>query len=132
MTYQSLDWWAETHGLHTPAEIDERIRTLYRQHRSCAKVGECLDISGNAVRYHLHQMGEPLRKRGGANNPSGSQAHRRITWQGRDWTIREAADHAGVAYETMRRRLVDWGWSVERALTTPPIPGKYRRNGGQR
>jgi hypothetical protein len=120
MKYKNMDWWAEAHGLRTKEEIDAHIRALYRQLRSSAKVGERLQISGKTVRVHLHAMGDPVRERGGPNNPVGSRACRRIRWQGELLTVRQAARRAGLPYQTLHNRLYAYGWPVHRAMTAPP------------
>jgi len=45
---------------------------------------------------------------------------RRFEYQGRRITIPELARIAGIGAATMRSRLVNHGWSVERAMTTDP------------
>ncbi|TCG09380.1 hypothetical protein BZM27_06155 [Paraburkholderia steynii] len=42
-----------------------------------------------------------------------------IEFRGLRKTMKEWADEIGVAYKTLRARIVDQGWPIDRALTTP-------------
>lgn len=53
------------------------------------------------------------------------KGHRKVselTHDGKTLTVPEWAELSGISEKTIRDRL-DSGWSVERALTTPPRPG---------
>ncbi len=57
------------------------------------------------------------------NNKS---SNRHLSFRGRTQTLSLWAREAGLKASTIWRRLEKYGWSVERALTTPPIPPKLR------
>jgi hypothetical protein len=42
-----------------------------------------------------------------------------LTYQGRTLTMKEWSVATGINYRTLRSRINESGWSVERALTTP-------------
>ena len=42
-----------------------------------------------------------------------------VEFQGRTQTLKQWAAELGMSYHLLRFRIVDWGWSVERALTEP-------------
>ncbi len=52
-----------------------------------------------------------------ANNRRSS---RRITWKGERKTVAEWEDATGVSQFTIRRRIDDFGWSINKALSTKP------------
>lgn len=43
---------------------------------------------------------------------------RHLTFNGISKTVQEWADEYGVKYTTLMRRVFEWGWSAEKALTT--------------
>ena len=49
-----------------------------------------------------------------------------ITFNGRTQTISKWAEELGLPDSALRHRLCKYGWSVERALTTPKAPRKAR------
>lgn len=49
-----------------------------------------------------------------------------IEYNGDTKTIKEWADLYGLRKDTLRRRIVDCGWSVEDALKTPVLKGRER------
>lgn len=55
--------------------------------------------------------------RGGAFN---------LTFNGKTQSITRWAEETGIGSSTIRHRIVDFEWSVEKALTTPPIPAEER------
>ena len=50
-----------------------------------------------------------------------------VEYNGESKTLTEWAMLYNMKYETLRARLNEYGWSVEKALTTPVIVGKPRR-----
>lgn len=57
------------------------------------------------------------------------RSNRRFTFLGRTQTLAQWSDEVGLSRSTLWRRLVLWGWSPERALTTPAIPPRLRSAG---
>jgi hypothetical protein len=53
------------------------------------------------------------------------RAGRRITFNGQGKTVTEWAEGLGLSVQSLRQRLHD-GWTVERALTTPPMNTKRK------
>jgi len=49
--------------------------------------------------------------------------NRLITFRGRTQTLKDWADELGFKYTTLSARLRVYGWSVEKALTTPVKKG---------
>lgn len=58
-----------------------------------------------------------------ANN---TRANVFLTFNGKTQTIAQWAEEKGIKYETLRRRIVKLGWSIEKAITTM-TEIKYRR-----
>lgn len=58
-----------------------------------------------------------------------TSAERVFVWQGEEYNIAELARRApfNISHEQMRRRLVVYGWTVERAMTTPARHRPARR-----
>lgn len=62
-----------------------------------------------------------------ANN---QRRNRCIDFNGERLTLSEWADRTGLGWSTIRNRLDQYGWSVEKALTTPPtLAALYEFNG---
>lgn len=65
--------------LEIEKQAGETINEMYKRLKSCAKVGQSLNIyvgnitgiSGNCVLNELKRRGELIRSRGGRNNPNG-------------------------------------------------------------
>ena len=49
-----------------------------------------------------------------------------IEYKGEVKTLKEWADIAGVRKDTFRRRVVNYGWTLEEAINTPNLKGKAR------
>ena len=49
-----------------------------------------------------------------------------IEYNGEIKTLKEWADIIGVHKDTLRRRIVNNGWTIEEAITTPNLNGKRR------
>jgi hypothetical protein len=47
-----------------------------------------------------------------------------VTYDGRTQTIKQWADELGFKYWSLRNRLVNLGWPVEKAFTTPAVVGR--------
>ncbi|WP_374712976.1 hypothetical protein [Symbiobacterium terraclitae] len=45
-----------------------------------------------------------------------------VTFRGRTMTLKDWAEELGLPYHLLQVRLTKYGWSVERAFTTPAIP----------
>lgn len=55
--------------------------------------------------------------------------NRTIAFNGESLTLGEWAERIGIARESLRDRF-DGGWSIERALTTPPVRVRRRDQRG--
>lgn len=44
-----------------------------------------------------------------------------------EMTMREAANKYGLRYTTLRKRIVELGWDMQRAISTPPKPQTPRK-----
>ena len=42
-----------------------------------------------------------------------------LSFDGISFTLSQWSEKTGIPHDTLRRRLVDYGWSIEKALTTP-------------
>lgn len=133
--YRDFAHWqaqAEAQGFRvsSEADLDQVILTLYRREQSLRKTGEYLKVRGTAVRHHLCRLGEPLRPRGGNNNPTGCRhGLRLITWRGKTQNLAQWARELEISYATLWRRLSRCHWSVEKAFTTPVDVRKRRKYG---
>lgn len=61
-----------------------------------------------------------------AAQASNKRSNHRLTHDGRTMPIAAWARHLGLSERTLRSRIVDCGWTVERALTTPLISAADR------
>jgi hypothetical protein len=50
--------------------------------------------------------------------------NRIITYNGQTKTLSEWAEHIGISYTALKQRINKLGWSIEKALTTPPRKSK--------
>lgn len=78
-------------------------------------VGAQLDRVDNDGPYHPSNC-RWVSARENSNNTS---ANRRISFQGRNLTLREWAEQTGIAKDIIKSRL-HIGWTIERALTQSP------------
>lgn len=53
-----------------------------------------------------------------------------IEWGGEMKPLTELAEIAGISEKTMRGRVINLGWSIEKAMTTPAIKGTNQYSGG--
>jgi len=114
---------AERLGYASPQDA---VRQLYRYHRSTAKVGILMGFSATTAWKWLRNMGEPLLPRGGAHNHVGARIKYRLTFRGQTLSLSKWERETGISQKTLRQRLLA-GWSVERILTTPLLPGRGRQ-----
>jgi hypothetical protein len=62
-----------------------------------------------------------------AYNKSSARGAGPMTFRGVARSAKEWARLTGISRSTIQRRVVDLGWSMERALTTPPKPTRPDR-----
>lgn len=55
------------------------------------------------------------------------RSNKRITFRGKTMTLSQWADEIGMTSNSLSHRLTKHGWSIDRALTTPPIPRSQRK-----
>lgn len=63
-------------------------------------------------------------------NNNNTRANRVVSFRGKRMTLSQWSDHLGINYRMLRVRL--WrGWSIEDALSTPPLdPSQKKQRGG--
>lgn len=59
------------------------------------------------------------------------RSNQRITVYGEEMLIVEAAEKYGIRYGCLRDRIIDYGWSPEKAVSTPPRPQRFLGTGVQ-
>jgi len=77
--------------------------------------GLTLDRTNNNDNYAPDNMRLATQKTQGNNR----RTNKLLTFQGTTRTISEWADTAGIPRKTLEKRVSKYGWTVERALTTP-------------
>lgn len=114
------DGLARVYTRMTRATPDPRqATTLEAQITQCIAQSANPEEAAHAV-LELLTFGKP-RKRPDPRRP-GRTAHHRVTYQGKDYTLRELHRfaHPSVNYNTLRDRILQRHWDIQRALTTPP------------
>lgn len=66
-----LTYWQEAAACVGCARPEAAIIHTYRRTGSIAKTAAILNFSETTIRKHLHQLREPVKPRGGNNNPYG-------------------------------------------------------------
>lgn len=67
-----------------------------------------------------------------SENSDNRRSGHRITFNGKTQSIRRWAKETGISYGTLWERIAIWGWSPEKALTTPPLSGEERMRKARR
>lgn len=107
-------------GVDTPPTqdgLDAAIRRLYRQLKTLRNVSEVVGLSKAEIRCHLHDMGEPLRRRGGAN-----QRLKRYPFQGESLPLEAWISRFGLGGDVTRaciRSRLKGGWDMQAACQCP-------------
>lgn len=91
--FESFQKWAYENGYDPNLSIDR------------------IDVNGNYKPSNCRWVDNSIQANNKRNN-------RWITYNGRTLTITKWAEICGLSLSTLRHRLVDLGWSVEKALTT--------------
>ena len=71
LTYKLRDYWQDAAERVDAPTIEIAIVTTYRKTGSVSRSATILAFSPTTIRRKLHALREPLRKRGGKNNPWG-------------------------------------------------------------
>lgn len=107
-----------------PAEKDVDPGALIRVagKRLYDELKKCVLLCANCHRIHHYSEAN-------LDTPKQVTVQGKLTaeFNGETKTLTEWATQSGMKYETLRARLNEYGWSIERALTTPVVRGKPRK-----
>jgi hypothetical protein len=93
-TYESFSAWAHTNGYSEELTLD--------------RIDGTKGYSPDNCRWATYR-----------EQALNTKSNHRITYNGEELTLSEWADRLGIPRSTLCSRLKQYGWSVERALTTP-------------
>ena len=115
--------WPLAKALHTTEDGHAKYITALGETRTIRQWAESSGLTTNCIHQRLNRGWPPddavsLQ----ANMPRvRTSAERVFAWQDAEYNVAELARRAPfeISHEQMRRRLLVYGWPVERAMTTP-------------
>lgn len=115
--------WPLDKALHTTADGHSKYLTALGETRTIRQWAASSGLSPTCIHQRLYRGWPPDDAVSvQANTPRVRTTREHVfAWQGKEYNIAELARRAPfeIGHEQMRRRLVMYGWSVERAMTTP-------------
>ncbi len=109
-----------------PVNGGEKMINAYGEIQSCREWSKKTSIPERAILDRLklgwapeRAVSEPLRGRKTSNKRTGIKPYIKYTYKGKEYTIEELAEIAGLPERVMRERLQKRHWDVEKAVRAP-------------